>query len=92
MSEIAKFLELKKIILIAQIREIESLLMNFRNEISGIETEFRGKSQTLSELTDKIHNIHKNISVSEERAKSLDNNIIRFEDNINEYYFPARRS
>ena len=71
----------------AQIREIESLLMSFRNEISGIETEFRTKSQKLSELTDKIHNIHKNISVSEERAKSLDNNITRFEENIEEYEF-----
>ena len=70
-----------------QIREIESLLMNFRNEISEIETEFRAKSITLSELTDKIHDIHKNISVSQERAKSLENNIIRFEDNISEYTY-----
>jgi chromosome segregation protein len=70
-----------------EIREIESLLMNFRHEISDIEKDFRTKSQILSELNDKIHNLHKNISVAEERSKSLQNNINRFEENINEYSF-----
>ncbi|MCB9210127.1 MAG: chromosome segregation protein SMC [Ignavibacteriales bacterium] len=70
-----------------QIREIESLLMNFRHEISGIESEFRTKSQIQNELNDKIHNLHKNISVAEERAKSLNSNIYRFEENIKEYNF-----
>lgn len=70
-----------------QIREIESMLMKFRIEISDIETKFRHKSQKLNEITEKIYNISKNISVSEERAKSLDNNITRFEENIEEYKY-----
>jgi len=68
-----------------QIRETESLLMNFRHEISEIEREYRNKYSRLSELNDKIHNLHKNISVAEERLKSLLINISRFEVNIKEY-------
>jgi len=68
-----------------QIKEIESHLMNFRHEISDIEINFRNKSQELNVLNDKIHHTHKNISVAEERSKSLQSNITRFEENIDEY-------
>ncbi|PID59799.1 MAG: chromosome segregation protein SMC [Ignavibacteriae bacterium] len=67
------------------IKEIEKQLFTFRTEISEIETEYRNKSQRFNELNDKSHNIQKNISVSEERQKSLSNNISRFENNIEEY-------
>jgi len=59
--------------------------MNYRHEISIIETDFRTKSQSLTSLNDKIHNLNKNISVASERIKSLENNISRFNDNIVEY-------
>lgn len=70
-----------------QIREIESLLMSLRTEISSIENAYRDKTQQLSQLNDKVHNVQKNISVAEERSKSLQNNITRFEQNIVEYSY-----
>ncbi len=71
----------------SEIRKIESLLMEYRNEIGEIENKFKSKSHNLAQLTDKIHILHKNISVSEERSKSLNNNILRFQNNIEEYNY-----
>ncbi len=69
------------------IKEIENNLISYRQEISNIEAKYREKSNTISELTNKIYNLQKNISVSEERAKSLKNNIERFKNNIEEFTF-----
>ncbi|MBK7104067.1 MAG: chromosome segregation protein SMC [Ignavibacteriae bacterium] len=68
-----------------QRREIESQLIQLRQEISLVESSYREKSNFISQLTEKIFNLNKNISVSQERTKSLQNNIGRFENNIEDY-------
>jgi len=70
-----------------EIRSVESQLMSFRHEIGSTEEEFRGKSNSISYLTEKIYNLNKNISVAQERKKSLSNNIIRFRNDIEDYMF-----
>ncbi|MBK8945521.1 MAG: chromosome segregation protein SMC [Ignavibacteriae bacterium] len=68
-----------------QRRDIEAKLIQLRQEISLIESSYREKSNLISQLTEKIFNLNKNISVSQERTKSLKNNINRFENNIEDY-------
>ncbi|MBI1932037.1 MAG: chromosome segregation protein SMC [Ignavibacteriales bacterium] len=68
-----------------QRREIEGKLIELRQQISSVESSYREKSNFISQLTEKLFTLNKNISVSQERTKSLNNNIERFERNIEDY-------
>ncbi len=66
-------------------REIESKLIDLRQEISSVESRYREKSNSITQLTEKLFQLNKSISVSQERSKSLDLNISRFKNNIEDY-------
>jgi len=53
------------------IRKIENELIEYRNKINAVDAELQVKRTELSQNTELLHNTQKNISVSEERLKSL---------------------
>jgi chromosome segregation protein len=69
------------------IRKIENELIEFRNQINSIDSELQVKRNELSRNTELLHNAQKNISVSEERLKSLENNHDRLIKEIEEFGF-----
>ncbi len=66
------------------IRKIENELIEYRNRINAIDSELQFKRDELSSNTEQLHNTQKNISVSEERFKSLINNRERLQTEIAE--------
>lgn len=68
-----------------EIRKIENELILYRNQINGIESQLNDKRAEISKNTDQLHQTQKNISVSQERLKSLVNNKTRLEREIEEF-------
>jgi chromosome segregation protein len=66
------------------IRKIENELIEYRNRINAIDFELQSKRDELSSNTEQLHNTQKNISVSEERFKSLIYNHERLQREIAE--------
>jgi len=66
------------------IKNLEDKLIEYRNKISEKEEVLRAKFNQLSEISDKIHTNRKNISVAEERIKSLTENIENYKSDIEE--------
>lgn len=66
------------------IRKIENELIEYRNRINAIDSELQDKRDELSSNTEQLHNTQKNISVSEERFKSLLYNHERLQTEIAE--------
>ncbi len=67
-----------------EIRKIENELIHYRNEINAIDSQLQEKRAEIATNTDLLHSTQKNISVSEERLKSLLNNHDRLIREISE--------
>lgn len=61
-----------------EIKNLEGELVVYKDQISEVEKRLRGKQTEISQKTEKLHEAQKNISVAEERRKSLRNNLERF--------------
>lgn len=69
------------------IRKIENELIVFRTQINQVDSELRQKRSEISEHMEKFHAAQRNVSVSEERLKSLDANLDRFKKELEELRF-----
>ncbi|MGE5410580.1 MAG: chromosome segregation protein SMC, partial [Clostridiales bacterium] len=77
----------RKIQIESELRKLEDELSVFREQITSIENELKDKRREISLQTEKIHSVQNSISVSEERKKSLDRNITRFTQELEELHF-----
>ncbi len=68
------------------IREIENKLILFRDKTTEVETQFREKQTLITEQTNKLHAVQKNISVAEERTRSLQVNLERFNSELDDLF------
>jgi len=66
------------------IRKIENELIEYRNRINAIDSGLQDKRNELSSNTEQLHNTQKNISVAEERFRSLISNRERLQTEIAE--------
>lgn len=69
------------------IRKIENELIVFRTQINQVDSELRQKRSEIFSHTEKLHTAQRNISVSEERLKSLESNLDRFKKELEELHF-----
>ncbi len=69
-----------------QIREIEDKLILFRDKTTQVEDQFREKQTLIAEHTNKLHSVQKNISVAEERTRSLQFNLERFNSELDDLF------
>ncbi len=81
LSNISQFTQ-KKNSIDLDIRKIENELIHYRNKINAIDAQLQTKRNELAKNTDVLHNTQKNISVSEERLKSLISNSERLRKEI----------
>ncbi|MGE5680608.1 MAG: chromosome segregation protein SMC, partial [Bacillota bacterium] len=77
----------KKIQVESELRKLEDELSIFREEITSIENQLKDKRREISIQTEKIHSVQNSISVSGERKKSLERNITRFKQELEELHF-----
>ncbi|MBL1212347.1 MAG: chromosome segregation protein SMC [Ignavibacteriae bacterium] len=68
------------------IREIENKLILFRDKTTQVETQFREKQSLLAEETNRLHTVQKNISVAQERTRSLEANLERFNSELDDLF------
>jgi len=68
-----------------EIRKIENELIHYRNEINAIDAVLQLKRDEIAENTEQLHSSQKNISVAEEKLKSLINNSERLQKEIIEF-------
>lgn len=83
-NEIAELLQSKDSI-DNEIRNIELELINLRSKINEVDSELQKKRNELAKNSEELFNSQKNISVSEERLKSLKSNHTRIEQEINDF-------
>ncbi len=81
LADITEFTNKKDTIDI-DIRKIENELIRYRNEINEIDALLQDKRDDIALNTDQLHSTQKNISVSEERLKSLLSNHERLQKEI----------
>jgi chromosome segregation protein len=72
----------KKIILDSDLARTEDEIASTKKALNEIEQQLKIKQADVNSVTEKIYNIQKNVSVSEEREKSLKSNIERFKGEI----------
>lgn len=74
-----------KIQLESDIKKAEDEISIFREELSVIESELQDKRNQINQLRERIYQSQKFISVQSERKNSLDQNKIRFAEEIKEF-------
>ncbi|MBU1097234.1 MAG: chromosome segregation protein SMC [Bacteroidetes bacterium] len=74
----------KKLFVDSEIRRIENDLIRLRDKIRGIEDELNKKRTILNLESEKLHDLQNNISVSEERERSLNRNLERYISELEE--------
>jgi chromosome segregation protein len=70
-----------------EIRKIENELIHYRNDINAVDALLQLKRNEIAENTEQLHTSQKNISVAEERLKSLINNHERLQKEIIEFQY-----
>lgn len=73
-----------KIKLESQLAGLDEKIKIIKNNLKEVEFDLKSKRSEVASQTEKIYNTQKNISVSEERIKSLDANIERYNQELDE--------
>jgi len=74
----------KKIVLESELAKLEDEIRGIKEELTITENDLKLKRAEVSAQTEKVYNVQKNISVSEERKKSLERNIERYKQELEE--------
>jgi chromosome segregation protein len=74
----------QKVVIESDISRTEDEIKSIKKTLNEIEQHLKIKQADVTSVTESIYNIQKNISVNEEREKSLKSNIERFNSEINE--------
>ncbi|MEJ2613899.1 MAG: AAA family ATPase, partial [Ignavibacteriaceae bacterium] len=74
----------QKIKLDSQIAELDDKIKSAKNNLREIEFQLKSKQTEVTSQTEKIYNVQKNLSVNQERVKSLESNIERYIQELDE--------
>ncbi len=74
----------KKLELESQINKLDEDIRVQKEQLYGVERELHAQREKISDKTEDIHKTQQTLSVSEERRKSLERNIARFAQEIDE--------
>ncbi len=74
----------KKIEVESELAKLEDEMHEIKKQLNEIEYLLKSKQTEVTAQTEKIYNIQKNISVSEEHQKSLESNIERYKQELEE--------
>jgi chromosome segregation protein len=74
----------RKLILESELSRLDDQLKEIKEELYGIESELKEKRSEISIQTEKIHSVQQSLSVSAEREKSLNRNIERYKQELEE--------
>ncbi|MCX6151467.1 MAG: chromosome segregation protein SMC [Ignavibacteriales bacterium] len=82
----------QKIQIESELRNLEDELNLLREKISGIESTLNEKRKEISGQNEKIHRIQNALSVAAERKKSLEKNLGRYRQELEELHFQDEES
>ena len=68
----------------SELAKLEAQINEIKAELYEVETQLNAKRQDISKNTDSIHSVQQKLSVSNERKKSLDQNISKYLSEIEE--------
>ncbi len=74
----------QKIKLDSQISGLDDKIKSAKNNLREIEFQLKSKRTEVTSQTEKIYNVQKNLSVNQERTKSLESNIERYKQELEE--------
>jgi len=74
----------KKIRIESELARISEEVTELKQKLTEVESKLKSKRSEVTLQTEKIYNVQKNISVSEERKKSLEGNIRRYQQELEE--------
>ena len=74
----------QKIKLDSELAELDDKIKTAKNDLREIEFQLKAKRTEVTSQTEKIYNVQKNLSVNEERVKSLESNIERYKQELEE--------
>ena len=74
----------KRLSIESELNKLEDELRVIKQKLNETETELKNKRSEVSVQTEKIFNVQRHLSVAEERRKSLDKNIHRFKQELEE--------
>ena len=77
----------KKIEVESELAKLEDEMHAVKQQLTEIEYQLKSKRAEVTAQTERIYNVQKNISVSEERKKSLESNIARYKQELEELNF-----
>jgi len=82
----------KKIEIESELAQLEDEIKVIKSDLTEIEYQLKGKRSEITSQTEKIYNVQKNISVSEERKNSLARNIERYKQELDELNFQLKEA
>ncbi len=82
----------KKIEVESGLSKLEDEMHGIKLQLTEIEYELKSKQTEVTAQTEKIYNVQKNISVSEERKKSLESNIERYRQELEELNYQLKEA
>jgi chromosome segregation protein len=82
----------KKIQIESELAQLDAEIKLIKSDLTEIEYQLKGKQSEIISQTEKIYNVQKNISVSEERKNSLARNIERFNQELDELNYQLKEA
>lgn len=82
----------KKIAIESDLAKLEDEIKKIKQILTEIESQLKNKRAEVASQTEKIYNVQKHISVSEERKGSLERNIERFKQELDELNFQLKEA
>jgi chromosome segregation protein len=74
----------QKLMLDSKLAEIDEKIKTAKINLKEIEYQLKSKRAEVANQTERIYDVQKNLSVNEERVKSLESNIIRYKQELEE--------
>ncbi len=82
----------KKLEVESELAKLEDEMREVKLRLTEIEYQLKSKQAEVNAQTERIYNVQKNISVSEERKKSLESNIARYKQELEELNYQLDES
>jgi len=82
----------KKIEIESELAELGDEIRLIKSDLTEIEYKLKNKSSEITSQTEKIYNVQKNISISEERKNSLARNIDKYKQELDELKYQFKEA
>jgi chromosome segregation protein len=74
----------ERLLIDSELAKLTDELKDLKEKLNATEIQLKEKRGEIQRCTEKVYNLQRNISVSEERKRSLNNNIVRYEQELEE--------